>query len=1067
MIFSYICTVQQELSPLQQRNQAFRDFLSTLNPAQRRAVDQTEGPVLVIAGPGAGKTQLLTARIGKILLDTDAKAHNVLCLTFTDAGANAMRQRLLQRIGPEAWRVPIFTFHAFCNRVIQDNLEYFGKKQLEAVSELERIEMVRQLLSKLPPEHPLRAGKKDIFLYEYHLRDLFSNMKKQDWTPGLVRRHAEQFVAEMPQNQSFVYQRNTKEYKKGALKKPLVEAWTEKMERLKAAADLFPKYVNSMERAGRYEYEDMVLWVIKAFEKNKALLQTYQERFQYVLVDEFQDTNGAQFHLLNLLLEYWDVPNVFIVGDDDQSIYEFQGARLENLRAFYEKYRKGLEIIVLDQNYRSSQAILDAASDLIQANEIRAVRAIDVPLEKRLLAAKDDFPSRALEVHAYQNRVQETAAVLGRIEALLAEGVPADEIAVLYAKHAQVADLQSLLEKKRIPYHSKRPVNVLDTALVRQLRDLLCYLHDEVQKPFSGEHRLFRILHQAHFGLPALDLAKMAFALRMEQGQRDASLYEKIGNRANSTRFWRETLGDRPWMEGLGLEKPEALYTLHARLNQWVADLQNLPLAPFIERLYSQTGLLAYVLGHPDRVQLLQVMASFLEFVKQEAERNPRFSPARLLDLLDSMDDNKVILPLQSALREGPGVQLLTAHAAKGLEFGYVFLMGCTEDAWEKNKGGNRGRFALPPTLTFSGEEDALEARRRLFYVAMTRAKHHLYISYPQHDAQGKNTIKTRFVTEIDLPEQAAQLPSEDLLGVQTLLMAEPDAPVISLPETALVDGLLADFRLSISALNRYLRCPLAFYYEDLLRVPGASSEAAAYGLAMHGTLQHFLLRMKADKKQQWPSVEVLHRLFAQEMDGQRGYFSENGYVQRLALGRENLRRIHVEQVPYWRKRAVAERRVDRVEFEGIPLTGVLDKIEWLDNGTLRVVDYKTGQPDPKKTAPPDDGNALGGDYWRQLAFYVILMDAARIYPENVSKTAISWLDPDKAGAYPITEVQFTGDQIRWVGGLVQDTWQRIQSRQFDTGCGKPDCAWCQMHRDRTLREMFPREEEQGLDDGD
>jgi DNA helicase II / ATP-dependent DNA helicase PcrA len=235
----------------------------------------------------------------------------------------------------------------------------------------------------------------------------------------------------------------------------------------------------------------------------------------------------------------------------------------------------------------------------------------------------------------------------------------------------------------------------------------------------------------------------------------------------------------------------------------------------------------------------------------------------------------------------------------------------------------------------------------------------------------------------------------------------------------------------------------------------------------MHGTLQHFLLRMKADKKQQWPSVEVLHRLFAQEMDGQRGYFSENGYVQRLALGRENLRRIHVEQVPYWRKRAVAERRVDRVEFEGIPLTGVLDKIEWLDNGTLRVVDYKTGQPDPKKTAPPDDGNALGGDYWRQLAFYVILMDAARIYPENVSKTAISWLDPDKAGAYPITEVQFTGDQIRWVGGLVQDTWQRIQSRQFDTGCGKPDCAWCQMHRDRTLREMFPREEEQGLDDGD
>jgi DNA helicase II / ATP-dependent DNA helicase PcrA len=702
--------VQQDITPLQQRNEAFRAFLDTLNPAQRRAVDQTEGPVLVIAGPGAGKTQLLTARIGKILLDTDTKAHNILCLTFTDAGAQAMRQRLIQRIGPEAWRVPIFTFHAFCNRVIQDNLEYFGKKQLDPVSELERIEIVRGLLAKLPTDHPLREGKKDVFLYENQLRDLFSNMKKQDWTPGALHRHADLFIQEMPQNPDFLYQRNAKGYKKGDLKATLAASWTEKMLRLKAAADLFPKYVNSMERAGRYEYEDMVLWVTRAFEKNRALLQGYQERFQYVLVDEFQDTNGVQFHLLNLLLDYWEIPNVFIVGDDDQSIYEFQGARLENLRNFYEKYRIGLETIVLESNYRSSQDILDAAFALIAYNEIRAVRAIDVPIEKRLKAEKIDFKSTAMELHAYENPLQETAAVFARIAGLLDGGIPAEEIAVLYAKHKQVEALQALLEKKGILYHSKRPVNILDTPQVRQLRELLRYLHEEGKQAFSGEHRLFRILHNACFGLASIDLAKIAWSLRQTAAEPVTELYEKIGKRKSKAHFWRVVLGDATWLQEIGLEDPAAVLSVHHKLNQWIADVANLALAPLLERLIAQSGMLSYALNHADKVPMLQVLSSFLAFVKQESERTPRLSLSRLLELLDSMDDNKVPIPLQAALSDGPGVQLLTAHAAKGLEFGYVFLMGCTEDAWEKNKGGNRGRFALPPTLTFSGEEDALEA---------------------------------------------------------------------------------------------------------------------------------------------------------------------------------------------------------------------------------------------------------------------------------------------------------------------------------------------------------------------
>jgi DNA helicase II / ATP-dependent DNA helicase PcrA len=276
---------------------------------------------------------------------------------------------------------------------------------------------------------------------------------------------------------------------------------------------------------------------------------------------------------------------------------------------------------------------------------------------------------------------------------------------------------------------------------------------------------------------------------------------------------------------------------------------------------------------------------------------------------------------------------------------------------------------------------------------------------------------------------------------------------------------LLAQFTLSITGLNRYLRCPVAFYYEDVLRIPGAMSEPAAFGVAMHGALQQFVLRMKADKKMQFPSADALQRIFTKEMEAQRAYFTENAFVQRLALGKDYLRRIHVEQAGYWRKRVIVERRVDRVELDGVPMNGVLDKIEWLDNGTLRVVDYKTGMPNPQKTSPPDEKQPLGGDYWRQLAFYKILMDEARLYPEQVGKTAISWLEPDRRGAFPIHEVTFNSTELSWMKDLVRDTWAKIQGRQFATGCGKPDCSWCQMHRDRDITERFVRDEEEGLDD--
>lgn len=1053
---------------LQQRNESFQAFLQTLNPAQREAVEQVEGPVLVIAGPGTGKTQLLTARIGNILLKTDARAQNILCLTFTDAGATAMRRRLLQRIGPEAQRVPISTFHSFCSRVIQENAEFFGKSAPEPVSELERIEIVRNLLLKLPAEHPLRAGKKEVFQFEEHLREWFSSMKKEGWTPGYVHRKCDEFLDDLPQNPAYHYQRNSKYFKKGEPKTAQIEEVKEKIARLKAAADLFPKYQHAMERAGRYEYEDMLLWVTRAFEKNESLLRSYQERFQYILVDEFQDTNGAQFQLLQQLLDFWETPNIFIVGDDDQSIFEFQGARLHNLEIFRKEYHKGLKTIILSENYRATQPLLDAASRLIELNLLRAVNLPGANLHKELKAVRSPQKPQEPQILRFPNRLQESIYISSQIEQLIRHGIPPAEIAVLYARHRQADVLQSLLEKKGIAYQTKRPINILDLPPVRQFISLLSYLQEELEKSFSGEHRLFRLFHAPFFKLPELDLARLSLAayttLRPDETEPE-ELYLKVGTAQKQRRYWRTLLSEPDTLAQMAIEAPESFLFWGKRLNTWISDAQNLPPLRLIERLYEQSGLLDWSLAQAGNGWWLQVWHTIMEFVREEALRNPRLNLQRLLALLDSMDDNRLALPLRQANQQQEAVQLLTAHASKGLEFAHVFMLDCTEDTWDKNSGNNRGRFFLPDTLTRSGEEDQLEARRRLFYVAMTRAKDRLQISFAQNDDSGKNLLQSRFIDETELEITDSEAPAAEILKAQTLILREAEKPVIALLEKERLNQFLADFSLSITALNRYLRCPLAFYYEDVLKVPGAPSEYAVFGLVMHGTLQQFALRMKAHKKYEWPSPEALQKIFIQEMEKQKGFFSENGFIQFFALGKEHLRRISLEQVPHWPKRLIVERRIDRVEMDGVPLTGILDKIEWLDGSRLRIVDYKTGSPDLKKTAPPSENQALGGEYWRQLAFYQILVEQARIYPETVQKTAISWLEPDKKGTYPVVEISFRPEELQFVGQLIQETYANIHNGNFATGCGKTDCSWCNMQREKQYAPATERAIESELDD--
>ena len=314
-----------------EQQKAFEEIYVALNAQQKLAVDTIDGPVMVIAGPGTGKTQILGARIGKILIETDTPPENILCLTYTDAGAIAMRKRLAGFIGASAYKVNISTFHSFCNDIIQDNLSLFDKPSLDPISELEKIELLKKLIDKFDKNNPLKRYRGDVYYEMSNLSRLFSTMKKEGWTSDYLILQIDRYINDIPTRNEFIYQRRYKQFEAGDLKQGLVDAEIEKMEKLKAAVIAFDVYQQLMKDLSRYDFDDMINWVITAFKENKNFLIQYQEKYLYILVDEYQDTSGTQNELIELLVNFWEQPNLFVVGDDDQSIFRFQGANVENM----------------------------------------------------------------------------------------------------------------------------------------------------------------------------------------------------------------------------------------------------------------------------------------------------------------------------------------------------------------------------------------------------------------------------------------------------------------------------------------------------------------------------------------------------------------------------------------------------------------------------------------------------------------------------------------------------------------------------------------------------------------
>ncbi|HLX66980.1 MAG TPA: ATP-dependent DNA helicase, partial [Puia sp.] len=1013
----------------------FQDEYRKLNVQQKLAVDSIEGPVMVIAGPGTGKTQILAARIGKILLETDTAPGNILCLTYTDAGAIAMRRRLLSFIGPDAYKVHIHTFHSFCNDIIQENLPLFEKTVLDPISELERIQLFKVLIDAWPKNHPLKRYRGDVYYEMGNLQSLFSTMKREGWTPEFIEGKINGYLDGLPERDEFIARRATKEFKKGDVRTDKIAEEKERMDKLRAAVGEFKPFQELMRRHNRYDFDDMINWVIRAFEENKDLLATYQERYQYILVDEYQDTSGTQNRLVSLLISFWDQPNVFVVGDDDQSIYRFQGANVENMLEFARDYKKDLLTVVLTSNYRSTQPILDISRALIERNQERLVGQIP-GLSKNLVSSHPtvsafDDPPRLLE---YLSPRQEMTHISLQVERLLAEGVTPGRIAIIYKENKYGEELARFLQLKKIPVYSKRSLDLLGVPLAQKVLLLLRYLGAEHDAPYGGDEMLFEILHFDCWGIAPIEIARLSVEVADRQfSDQRTSLRRLLYEKAN-----------RPAKDLFDAGLPESMKRASRVLEKLIGDVINVTLQSLFENCIRETGILGQVLGSPDKIWQMQVLTGLFEFIREESRRNPDLDLERLVQMIDLMKDNGLTLPLVRISGSDKAVSLLTAHGSKGLEFEYVFFAGCNSAIWEKKRRPGGG-YKYPDTLferAGSGVNEE-EELRRLFYVALTRVERHLFISWSRFRDDGKELEPSVFVAEIldqhTLPIEKVLIPEEELATFDALPFSDIIAPEIRAAEEDFVGRMLSTFVMNVTALNNYLKCPLEFYYRNLIRIPSPKNEATEFGSAVHFALQRLFEKMKGHAAEAFPEKEELLNDFRWYMGRHREIFTREAFARRMEYGLEVLANYYDKYLRVWNRIVAVERNIRNVVVRGVPLKGKLDKLEF-HGKEVTVVDYKTGDVDRarEKLAPPGDRNPDGGDYWRQAVFYKILVDGYEQKDWKVVATEFDFVEPDRKKEYRKVKIMITPEDITTVTQQIVSVWEKIQNREFYTGCGKP-----------------------------
>ncbi|MFA6364871.1 MAG: ATP-dependent DNA helicase [Candidatus Paceibacterota bacterium] len=980
----------------------FKKRYTQLNAAQREAVDAVEGPVMVVAGPGTGKTQILTLRIANILTKTDTNPENILALTFTEAGTATMRRRLMEIVGAPAYSVTISTFHAFCNGIIKEYPEEFpyiiGS---ESITEVDQITLLENIVRTTPLTILKPFG--DPLYYVRDILKAINDLKREGVDPSqfvtLVEKEQERFDA----SPDLYHEKGAhKGEMKGDYKKEL-----KIIEKNRELARVYIAYVTSLQENKLYDYSDMIMEVFRALQTNKNLLLILQEQYQYVLVDEHQDTNKAQNNILELLCNFHAQPNIFVVGDEKQAIFRFQGASLENFLYFKKLYPEA-KLIFLEENYRSTQTILDSAH-----------RVIPSP---KGLHAQPSSENKGVNLFAFTKPIIEQYFLAKSIKAKIDAGVAPGEIAVLYRDNRDVTALLPMVERMGIPFVVESDENVMNDHDIKKIIRLL-----RAADTFGSDEHIAEAMHIDFLGLHPLDVYRVLH----ETDIKKCSLYD--------------VLKSDVMMRNLRLEDGVKIRRWYGKLTEWAIAAKNKSLEECASLVINESGFLAYLLGKPDAVEKMEKLNGFFDELQSLVEKHKDTGLHEFLLYLDTIETHNLLIRKSSFGGSLRRVHFMTAHKSKGQEFEHVYIVNAFNGHWGNKKRGN----ALPlPSSVFSlfGESslahDPLDDERRLFYVALTRAKKTVTISYAKESTTGREQLPCQFIEEMksELVEEINTNEIEKEFEVnKQIIVAPPQLPGARMEDKEFIRSLFLERGISATALNNYLKCPWRYFYQNLLRIPAAKQPHQLYGTAIHAALQDLFNAAKNNKH----SRTFLLERFSYHFDAQP--FQAREQIEWKERGVRALGGYYDTYHASWRTNILNEVPVRGILLTPeIKLTGKIDKLEIInERNEVQVTDYKTGKPRTRGEIEGSTQNS-NGDIKRQLVFYNVLLNRYENHRFTMVSADVDFVEPDEKGRYKRESFVISPKEVEELEGLIKKTAEDICTLSFwDTRCDDATCQFC------------------------
>lgn len=988
------------------------------NSKQQQAIDILNGQVMLLAGPGTGKTFTVIHRIEKMLAD-GVEPSSILCLTFSDAAASEMRQRLIKKMGVVASAVDIYTYHSFCNDLIKTYPDKFEMTSgVKLITDAEKISIMKECIddANLKFFVPSRA---DRYFFTKNFISYVEKLKTQrvskdeymaciDTNPVLMPRYKEL--------ESEIYEREQAGNTKNKTRYNELEKIKTNIEKAKELWTLFELYSTKMINKNLIDFSDMINLVLTSFEEDSQFLSEVSNKYKYFLVDEYQDTNDLQNQIIFNLLDGNDEKNIFVVGDDDQIIYGFQGAKSDNIENFLTKYPNTI-VICLEENNRSTQTILDFSNLIVNQDENRLENNLyfkeKYNISKKLTAKNPKIIVKDKKIKRIQfgEILQEFNYIVDDIKTLIEsdfapktdeDKIDYSQIAIISKKRAELQTFAELLKSKNIPFQIDEGKSIF---AIRST--ILIYFYIKAMNNYlTSSDKLFGLLLSEPFKIDQQDYNKILEEKRLWKKDESSDFITLMRN----LNGWKNPEKITKFLETFDYLQD---YASSNNLRNTVVEIIN------------RTGLLTYF--YKSGKNRSENLAGIRKIISEATDFQNSDSTKNLSDFVKYLDDcfeNEIDINLDKDSVVQNAVQLMTYHGSKGREFEYVYLPNLISSNWED--------FRMPGEYKLITEDvpdkDVAQAKKdsellKLLFVGITRAKHTLTISFADSN-NGKAQQITKYLeptANYDFDSEQFECSADDLT---TEFYRSVSSDVFDNQKAFKneIEERVKSVVLSPSRLNDYLSCPRKFFY---VKVLGIDVEEADWDGANFGTLIHSLLEraVKVAKESAYPTLEEILEKFRLGMDGMK-FSSEAKKEKYFKQGQKLLTNYY----PYFSQIPIS--RITDIEFsfygvdvDGDFITGKIDRIEKNSDGTFELYDYKTGNYTSEKKIAPNEEKQ---NYFNQLCFYKYAYE--KLTGNKVSKVGIIYVENHEKSV----DKYLTDDDMKYIETLIKDTYQNIKALKFN-----------------------------------